>query len=146
MLSEQLKILLATTFSYYVKASFFHWNLVSVNFPQYHQLFGAIYEGAQESIDQIAEEIRTLRSNAPGSLSRYMELSQIEDQTKIPKLQLMVAELLEDTNIILEVLDGCLHAAKDENHPDIENHMAELISFYNKYRWQLESCLEVEGE
>lgn len=146
MLSEQLKILLASTFSYYIKASFFHWNLTGFSFPQYHQLFGDIYAGAYGSIDQIAEEIRTLRSNPPGSLSRFQELSVIEDQTKIPKVELMLHEILEDTNTLLDILDTCVAAAKEENHPDIENHMAELIGFYNKYRWQLESCLDVDGE
>ena len=90
MLADNLKILLATTFSYYIKASFFHWNVTGPNFVQYHDLFGEIYEGAQESIDTIAEEIRTLRSHAPGSLSRYQELSIIEDQTMIPRCELMV--------------------------------------------------------
>lgn len=144
MLAEQLKILLASTFSYYVKSSFFHWNATGANFVSYHQLFGEIYSGSQDSIDQIAEEIRTLRSHAPGSLTRYSELSIIEDQTMIPKCELMVQELLSDTITMIDLLNECLQNAKDEEKADIENHMAELLAFYNKYRWQLESCLEHE--
>lgn len=146
MLAENLKVLLASTFAYYVKASFFHWNLTGPTFPQYHSLFGAIYDGAQESIDQIAEEIRTLRSHAPGSLSRYQELSIIQDQTKIPRIELMLVELHRDTESMIELLNDCLTSARDEDKADIENHMADLIAFYSKYLWQLESCLETDGE
>jgi starvation-inducible DNA-binding protein len=144
MLADNLKILLASTFSYYIKASFMHWNVTGPNFVQYHQLFGEIYEGAQESIDTIAEEIRTLRSHAPGSLSRYQELSIIEDQTMIPRCELMVEELLSDTISIIDLVNQCLMDSKAEEKSDIENHMAELLAFYNKYRWQLESCVEHE--
>ena len=144
MLSENLKVLLASTVCYYIKASFFHWNLTGISFPSYHRLLGEIYEGAQESIDQIAEEIRTLRSNAPGSLIRYSELSIIQDQTKIPKIELMIAELLDDTNTMIDLINECLQYAKAEEKADIENHMAELIAFYSKYRWQLESCIDTE--
>jgi starvation-inducible DNA-binding protein len=144
MLAEHLKVLLATTFSYYIKAAFMHWNVTGPNFVQYHQLFGDIYSGAYESIDKIAEEIRTLRSNPPGSFTRYQELTLIQDQTKIPKAELMIAELLEDTVIMLDVLEGCFDSANEENKQDIANTLAELIAFYNKYRWQLESCLEIE--
>ena len=144
MLAEHLKILLASTFSYYIKASFFHWNCSGMAFPSYHNLFGDIYEGAQDTNDTIAEEIRTLRSHAPGSLIRYSELSVIQDQTKIPKLELMISELLADTETMIALVNECLQYAKAEEKADIENYMAELIAFYNKYRWQLESCLEIE--
>ena len=144
MLADNLKVLLASTFSYYIKTSFFHWNLTGINFPQYHKLFNKIYEDAQEAIDTIAEEIRTLDSHAPGSLSRFQELSIIEDQTQIPRLPLMIEELLYDTEKMIDLINQCFESATAENKQDIANFMAERLSQHQKYRWQLKSCIETE--
>jgi hypothetical protein len=35
MLSENLKILLATSYAFVIKAQNFHWNIEGSNFPQY---------------------------------------------------------------------------------------------------------------
>jgi starvation-inducible DNA-binding protein len=42
-LQEQLKIVLASTFSLYLKAHNFHWNVEGPNFVQYHGYFGEFY-------------------------------------------------------------------------------------------------------
>ena len=35
-LIEQMKVALASTFAFYLKAHNFHWNVEGPNFPQYH--------------------------------------------------------------------------------------------------------------
>ena len=43
-LIEQMKVTLASTFTFYLKAHAFHWNVEGSNFPQYHEFFGDIWE------------------------------------------------------------------------------------------------------
>ena len=101
MLTEDLKVLLASVNSLSIKAQNFHWNVEGDNFPQYHEFFGNFYEEVYSSVDKIAEYIRTLDSYSPGSLTRYAELTIIQDQLKIPRAELMFAELFEDDSTIL---------------------------------------------
>ena len=83
MLSDDLKILLASQFAYYLKAQYFHWNVEGSDFAQLHDFFQNIYEDAYSAVDPIAEYIRSLEDYAPGSFERYQELSQIPGQTNL---------------------------------------------------------------
>ena len=142
MLSDNLKVLLASTNSLSIKAQNFHWNVEGLNFPQYHEFFGNFYEEVYGSVDRIAEYIRTLDSYAPGSLSRYAELTIIEDQTKIPRPNLMFAELLSDNEKMIDLLNACFSSAEEENKQGIANFIAERLDAQAKHGWMLRSILK----
>jgi len=142
MLSDNLKVLLASTNSLSIKAQNFHWNVEGDNFPQYHEFFGNFYEEVYGSVDKIAEYIRTLDSYAPGSLSRYAELTIIEDQTKIPRPNLMFAELLSDNEKMIDLLNACFSSAEEENKQGIANFIAERLDAQAKHGWMLRSILK----
>ena len=142
MLKDLLKILLASDFAYYLKAHFFHWNIEGSDFYQYHKFFQDIYEDAYNAVDPTAEYIRSLQDYAPGSLTRYHELTRIQDQTKVPRAQLMIAELLADSEIMVNLLNECFAAATADNKQDIANFIAERLSATNKFAWQLRSFLK----
>lgn len=143
MLSELLKTLLASTYAYTIKVQFFHWNVEGPDFYSLHKFFQDIYEDSYSAIDTIAEEIRTLNEYAPGSLERFQELSQIIGQTKVPRGELMLEELLADSNVLIGLLTQSFDAATAENHQDIANFMAERLAAHNKYKWQIQSFLKV---
>ena len=142
MLSDNLKILLASQFAYYLKAQYFHWNVEGSDFAQLHDFFQNIYEDAYSAVDPIAEYIRALEDYAPGSFERYQELSQIPGQTKVPRARLMIEELLANSQIMVDILNACFDSATEENKQDIANFMAERLSQQNKYMWQLRSFLK----
>jgi starvation-inducible DNA-binding protein len=142
MLSDNLKVLLASTNSLSIKAQNFHWNVEGDNFPQYHDFFGNFYEEVYSAVDKIAEYIRTLDSYAPGSLTRYAELTIIEDQTKIPRPNLMFAELLSDNGKMIDLLNGCFVSAEEENKQGIANFIAERLDAHEKHSWMLRSILK----
>lgn len=144
MLSESLKVLLANSYAFTIKAQQFHWNVEGPDFPQYHRFFGKIYEEVYGSIDQTAEYIRTLDSYTPGSMERFIELSQIQGQIKIPRAELMLAELEHDNKTILECLNHCMAFAKQENNFGIENFIAERMDAHNKHGWMLRATLKKE--
>ena len=104
MLSDSLKVLLASTQAFAIKTQNFHWNVEGSNFPQYHLFLDTLYSDVNETIDPVAEYIRILGHYTPGSLTRYIELSIIQDQTKIPRAQLMFAELLQDSEKMTELV------------------------------------------
>ena len=146
MLSDNLKVLLASTQSFAIKTQNFHWNVEGSNFPQYHLFLDTLYQDVNETIDPVAEYIRVLGVYTPGSLSRYAELSIIQDQTKIPRAQLMFAELLQDCETLGQLAVEIFDIATNERQQGIANYMAELQDLYGKKAWFIRSTLKTERE
>jgi starvation-inducible DNA-binding protein len=146
MLSDSLKTLLASTQSFAIKTQNFHWNVEGSNFPQYHMFLDTLYQDVNETIDPIAEYVRVLGSYTPGSLQRYAELTIIEDQTKIPRAQLMFVELLQDTEKMGDLVVQIFDQATEDRQQGIANYMAELQDLYGKKAWFIRSILKTERE
>ena len=147
MLSENLKILLATSYAFVIKAQNFHWNVEGSDFPQYHAFFDAINNEVYENaIDRTAEYIRTLEAYTPGSISRYAELSLIPDQLKIPRAELMFQELYRDNEIIIKHLNECYDASEAAKQYGISNFIAERLDAHNKHQWMIRSTLKTSRE
>ena len=142
MLSDALKQFLATTFAYYLKAHYFHWNVEGPDFVQLHELFSNIYEDAFGAIDPTAEYIRTEEEYAPGSFERFQELSLIQGQTKVPRARLMIEELLADTQTMKDLSKNLFDQATEVGREDVANFAAERQSAHGKYAWQLKSLLK----
>lgn len=141
-LIQQLKVLLASTFSLYLKSHFFHWNVEGINFQQFHEFFKTLYEDIWSSVDDIAEKIRTLDAYSPGSLGRYLELSLIEDQLKIPDSNKMLSILLEDNMILKNQILVCISLCEELNQQGILNFLAQRVEIHDKYIWQLKSMIK----
>ena len=146
MLADNLKVLLASTEVFSLKSRNFHWNIEGSDFPQYHQFYGCLYSETYETVDTIAEYIRVLDSYTPGSLTRYAELTVIEDQTKVPRAGLMFAETLQDTMKMIELATSIFDVATQERQQGIANYMAELQDLYGKKAWMIRSILKKDRE
>lgn len=142
MLSDSLKTLLATQYAFVIKTQNFHWNVEGPDFGQLHDFFSKIYEDVNGAIDPTAEYIRTLDEYTPGSFERFMELSQIRGQIKIPRAKLMLEELLADNQTMLDLLNSCFVEAQDERQEGIANFIAERIDAHGKWGWQIKSFLK----
>jgi len=142
VLADLLKVYLASTFAYYLKAHYFHWNVEGPDFGQLHKFFQKIYEDAFGAVDPIAEYIRTTEEYAPGSFERFQELTQIQGQTKVPRARLMLEELLADTQTMKDMSKQLFDAATAEGREDVANFAAERQSAHGKYMWQIRSYLK----
>jgi starvation-inducible DNA-binding protein len=147
MLADDLKTLLATSYSFVIKEQNFHWNVEGSDFAQYHNFFQGIYDEVYgNAIDQTAEYIRTLDVYAPGSFERFSELSVIVGQTKIPRAMLMIQELLDDNNAIQSILTLSFQSATAEKNEGIANFIAERMDAHAKHGWMLRSFLKGSRE
>ena len=144
MLADNLKVILASTSVFAIKARNFHWNVEGPDFPQYHAFLDDLYTEVYDATDQCAEIIRQLDSYAPGSLARFNELSFIEDQTKIPRAALMMAELLDDNERIITYLKETFHVAEEEDEQGVADFIAGRIDVHGKHRWMLRSILKTD--
>lgn len=143
MLSDDLKILLATQYAFAVKAQYSHWNVEGPDFAQLHKFFEKLYlEVNDNSIDQTAEFIRVLDEYTPGSFERFQELSLIPGQTKVPRARLMIEELLADTQVLIDLLNQCFSSAEQENQQGIADFVSQRLAAMGKHAWMLRSFLK----
>ena len=138
-LTEIMKKVLADTFAMYLKSHNYHWNVEGSNFPQYHEFFGNLYEELHGAIDPIAEQIRALDSYAPGSFSRFMELTDIEDELNVPLGTDMARKLMADNQIVLNTLNMAFKLAEQFDNQGLADFIAGRIDTHNKHAWMLRS-------
>jgi len=142
MLTDDLKVLLASSYAYQLKAHMFHWNVEGSDFAQLHDFFGELYAEVFASVDKTAELVRQLDEYAPGSFDRFRSLSIVDDQTKVPRAQLMLQELLHDTEKMLDLTKRMVGVAQEEGEEGIANFIAERIDAFAKHAWMLRSFLK----
>lgn len=138
-LISQMKILLASSFSFYLKVHNYHWNVTGPNFAQYHDFFGNLYKEVWQSLDDTAEEIRKLGSFAPGSLSRYIEMSVIDDEVNIPDTKSMFIRLEQDNAKLLEILYMARATANEEDAAGTLDYLESRIGVHEKHAWMIRS-------
>ena len=137
-----MKRLFATNYQYYVKAHGFHVNVVGPDFAQYHQLFGEIYEFADDATDSIPEHLRVLEAIAPFSLKRIMELGRIKDSAERPEALRMVKDLLADSQILMDHYEECHDMAVEEKCYGLINFIEGQMDDLGKIMWKLRSTTE----
>ena len=142
MLADNLKVLLASSHSLYLKAANFHWNVEGANFPQYHEFLGDFYTEIYSTQDTIAEYIRALDVFAPGSLARFAELTLIQDVVGQMPAQEQFAILLADSMVLLDYLNLTFNVAVEEKQQGIANFIAERIDAMQKHNWMIRSILK----
>jgi starvation-inducible DNA-binding protein len=133
----QMKTAFADVFSLYLKTANFHWNVEGFDFYQMHKLFETIYTDVYDSIDPMAEQIRTLGTYTPASFSRFQELSSIEDANKPLSAQEMLDALYTDNQTVITSLTAALKAAQGQNLQGLMNFLAGRIEQHNKWAWFL---------
>lgn len=141
-LKEAMKRLFATNFQYYTKSHGYHVNVVGLNFVQFHDLFSEVYEFAQESIDEIGEQIRAIEAIAPFSLSRISELGSIEDGKERPEALKMTNELLADSQILMDHYEECHDIAEEYKIYGLINFIEGKQDQLSKLMWKLRSTTE----
>ena len=141
-LIKTIKVAFASEYSYFVKAQFFHWNVEGSNFPQYHELFGNIYEEVYGNIDAFAENLRKLGTYAPGSFERLSMLSRIEDETQIMPAEQMLSELLADSERMCEMFKVVFMLSEQAREHGLSDFIAGRQDAHRKHAWMLKSTLK----
>jgi starvation-inducible DNA-binding protein len=138
-LQEIMKKVLADTFAMYLKAHNFHWNVEGPLFSQYHDFFAGLYTELHGAVDPIAEQIRALDTYAPGSFTRFTELTDIEDETAIPAPATMCTKLYMDNDKVLQSLNIAFKLANEFDKQGLADFISGRIDIHNKHAWMLRS-------
>lgn len=140
--TQELKVLLASSYTLYLKTHNFHWNVTGPMFATLHTLFMTQYSELALAIDEIAERIRSLGEQAPGSYRDFARLSSVEDASGSPKAKEMIEILVADQAKIVASAKRVIElgeAGKDQATVDLATRR---IDIHEKNAWMLRSHLE----
>lgn len=142
-LIEKMKVLHASNFAFYLKLHYFHWNVEGPFFPQFHELFGDLYEEVFGAVDTIAEQIRAIQGYAPGSFERFQDLTRIGGQTDVPTAMEMVNIALADNYEMITVLTEAFKSAEEAGEVGLANFLQDRIDIHKKHGWMLRATSKV---
>jgi len=137
-----MRKVLADSFAFYLKAHNFHWNVEGKDFKQYHDFFGGLYEEVHGAIDGIAEEIRSLDAYAPGSFSKYAELTSILENNNYPPVEVMIRELSTDNQKVIRSLEAAFSMSERFNQIGLSDFIAGRIDAHQKHAWMLRASMK----
>lgn len=141
-----LKVLQANVTVMYYKAHQFHWNVEGVEFTQYHEFFGDLYEDIYNSIDPIAENIRKLNEYPPVSLDELFKYKTLnEETTRVVLLADILASLIKANEEVLISLNNVFDLATKNKKQGIANFIADRIDTHEKHGWWLRASAKNIG-
>lgn len=140
---QSLKEVLADTFAMYLKTHNFHWNVTGPDFPQYHSFLEGLYNELWLATDAIAEHIRAADGFAPGSFTRFQELTSIQDELNIPTSLVMISKLLIDNSIVMNTLKKAYTEAETAGMIGLSNFLQDRVDIHAKHGWMLKSIVRV---
>jgi len=136
------EVLLADTYTLYLKTHSYHWNVTGPMFQTLHDMFMAQYTETWNAVDIIAERIRILGFMAPGSYSKFAKLTSITEDTEVPAARDMIKNLVLGHETVVRTarsLYPAVEKAGDEASADL---LTQRIQIHEKTAWMLRSLIE----
>lgn len=128
----------------YTKTRNYHWNVVSSDFKELHQLFQDQYEQLAEAIDEIAERIRILGSKAIGTHQEFTQHATLKEfPGEYPDAKTMVHNLLNDhESLIREMREDVKKCEDDFGDKSTADFISQMQQAHEKNAWMLRSYLQ----
>lgn len=143
--AEGLSRFLADAFTLYLKTHNFHWNVTGPMFNTLHQMFEAQYTEQWGALDDLAERIRALGFNAPGSYAEFIRLTSLPEEpglTDTVDWREMVRQLVTGNEAVCRTARAVLARADDAGDDPTVDLMTQRLQTHEKYAWMLRSLLQ----
>jgi starvation-inducible DNA-binding protein len=142
-ITEGLSRLLADTYTLYLTTHNFHWNVTGQMFNTLHEMFMIQYTELWNSVDLIAERIRSLGHKAPGSYAQFSALASIKDAPpEPPKALEMVAILVSGHEAVARTARSIFPSADTAGDEPTADLLTQRLTVHEKTAWMLRSLLE----
>ena len=144
-IAEGLSRYLADAFTLYLKTHNFHWNVTGPMFNALHTMFETQYTEQWTALDEIAERIRALGFNAPGSYREFVGLTSIPEEpglTDSADWREMVRQLVVGNEAVCRTARKVLDIADDADDAPTEDLLTQRLQTHEKYAWMLRSLLQ----
>ena len=134
--------LLADSYTLYVKTHGYHWNVKGPMFNSLHVMFEDQYSELALAVDEIAERSRALEAPALGSYAQFGAITDVPEDTTVPKAMDMVANLVKDHETVVAAAKALVAAAEEAGDDASVDLGVRRIDTHEKTAWMLRSHLE----
>jgi len=144
-IAEALSRFLADSFTLYLKTHNFHWNVTGPMFNALHVMFETQYTEQWTALDEIAERIRALGYNAPGSYAEFTRLSSIPEEPGLGDTadwREMVRQLTIGHEAVCRTARKVLKIGETGGDDPTIDLMTQRLQIHEKYAWMLRSLLQ----
>jgi len=142
-IAKGLSHLLADTYTLYLTTHNFHWNVKGPMFNSLHAMFMAQYTELWNAVDPIAERIRSLDHDAPGSYGQFGKLSSIKDAPSTPpKAMEMVRILVEGHEAVARTARNIFPVADKAGDEPTADLLTQRLTVHEQTAWMLRSILD----
>ncbi|MDX1958051.1 MAG: Dps family protein [Leptospiraceae bacterium] len=137
-----LKLVLADTYSLYLKTHGYHWNVTGPMFQTLHSMFMVQYTELWNAIDPIAERIRSLGFYAPATYSELSGLTKITDDKSVPKAIEMIQNLVIGNEVTIRTIRETFPKVEEANDQASLDLLTQRLDIHEKTAWMLRALLE----
>ena len=139
---DTLSVLLASSYTLYLKTHNYHWNVTGPMFTTLHTLFETQYTELALAVDEIAERIRSVGAFAPGSYTAFGKLTTVKEENGRPKATDMIRNLAADQQAIADAARRVIAAADAVRDQATADLATRRLDVHEKNAWMLLSHLE----
>jgi starvation-inducible DNA-binding protein len=139
---NELSVLLASSYTLYLKTQNYHWNVTGPMFTTLHTLFETQYTELALANDEIAERIRALGAFAPGSLAEFAKLSVVKEAKGRSTAKEMIQILVADQRAVAKAAHKVIEAADKAGDQATADLGTRRVDIHEKNAWMLQSHLE----
>lgn len=140
-IAQGLSVLLADTYTLYLKTHNYHWNVTGPMFQTLHTLFETQYNELALAVDDIAERIRALGEFAPGSYKEYAKLTNIKEADGIPAAEEMIKDLVKGQEAIAKTARSIVPVADEASDEVTLDLLTQRMTVHEKTAWMLRSLV-----
>jgi starvation-inducible DNA-binding protein len=141
-----VRLALGNTFFMYYKTHAYHWNVEGIEFSQYHDFFGDLYEDIYGAVDPTAENLRKLGVYAPISIMELYNYKTVTEDSVMPILLVdMLSNLIAANNETFNAFSKVFDLATAQKEQGLANFAADRMDQHRKHGWQLKASLKKIG-
>lgn len=139
-----LEQLLADEYVLYTKYRNAHWNVEGIDFHSKHVFFEEEYGKLENTIDEVAERIRMLGMYAPGTMARFLELSELtENGPEQNDSASFMNILLEDHRTVIKFIRKNIgENAEAHNDEGTADFITAIMQMHEQMAWMLRSSIK----
>ncbi len=141
-IAHGLSRLLADSYTLYLTTHNFHWNVTGPMFNTLHLMFMDQYTELWNSLDLIAERIRSLGQPAPGTYGEFSKLTSLEEPDGVPKAKDMIKMLVQGHEAVSKTARSIFPVAEDGSDEATLDLLTQRLQVHEKTAWMLRSLLE----
>lgn len=135
-LADALNVYLANLHIVATKLRNFHWNVVGVDFFDFHEKLGELYEEVTMEIDEIAERIRMLGFWPLASMHEFLRFATLKEAPSVPYTTPTIAQAVVNdfaaTARYLHEIDQFIKESTDEFTINL---IGDALGFLEKNVW-----------